>query len=994
MVACKATTDATCMDCSKCSIGMYILDCQVDHDGECVECSNRYVDGNPCSANSVMISMYTGPGDLDANNCPWVCADSFYKSNAVCLLCSTAQCNVGFYRTSCSASADGICIPCTSLPDNAHFVAAGFPYSADNCGWICSKGFYLDASGRCSVCTPISCDVGETLVQCNITANYNCQSCSSKPDHSVYTAYGSCRSTCADGYFDSNHSCDSCVYNLVCPENERFVNCTSEHNSFCTGCRQGEEYLELKTLTCKNCSEIVCQENGTFVEPCSPAQDATCVSCTQAPSNSYYISSGNIGISDCAWHCNAGYQLNFRTNLCQPCHSGAYSERGDSSCTLCTEGTFSLLPASAWFSGCVDCPVGTYATIKGASSPTVCLDCPVGFYQEMAGQTSCNACPIDYYGNGTGSTSVSECIPCPIDTSTRRAQGQTFETACICNSPGFYRIDNKTIQCQQCPNGLICNGYGNVQSAVNGSQWIVIHVGSNDFYRLSYCPVGYYYSLFGVNISNQVASAILPTQECLPCPAGRECLDPPCTQCSLCKPGHYKPCDGPELCTECLPNTFVYGNGSLVCDACDQGQTTIGQSGCTDRTQCFCDSNHYNFGQGCKTCPEGMTCFGNATAFGVPLTFGQAIWSTVNDSQSNSLLFDLSFCPNGYFIQGTVLTPEQLECVSCPAGFECTRPPCFRSCKKCKQGFWKASTLLSSYYIPGYTYDNVSSSYVKSWIQEPCSACPVNTYRNLEGGTELGSCTACPARSITTNSTGNSDLSDCKCETFYYQLQLANSNLGANSLSCADCPQGCVCSSDRSCALAYLGPASMAVGNIQSGLKCNNPADVIVGTWERNRFGEYRVVECPSGYTITTSNVSATLDTCVICPVGTYLLEPVISSSVICIPCPIGAYCPGGNMIAALPGYWLSPILNSRRDISAQSNEAQIYQCSVGVCANNNSCNNDRTGPVRPSDLAYLFLFSDLLLSSVQMIKTRICSSVSSMMHQLIFKFRVTFSYW
>ena len=950
LVACQGAADAQCLDCSKCSIGMYLQNCQAGHDGVCTACSNRYVEGDQCSVNSVVVSTYTGPGDLDANNCPWVCASLYYRSNLICLPCSTTQCNIGYYRTNCSASADGLCTLCTNLPDSALFVTAGSPFSVDNCGWACNTGFYEDGSGRCSVCTPISCNIGEILVQCNATTNYKCQSCVNKPAHSVYFSYGSCNTQCADGYFNLNNSCVRCDYTSICPLGQRFVNCTLEHDSFCTGCIQGQQYLDLTSVTCKTCSERVCLENGTYLEPCSPAQDTVCVPCTQAPLNSYYISPGDVGISNCLWHCSPGYQRNSTRSQCLPCAPGSYSQRGDSSCTLCPAGTYLSILAAVSSTSCVDCPVGKYATIKGASLFAVCLDCSIGFYQEIGGQVSCNACPIDYYGNHTGSTSISECIPCPADTSTRRASGQAFETACICNSPGFYRIDNTTVQCQQCPTGLICNGYAKVQRLLNGSEWIVIHVDLNDLYRLTFCPSGYYYSLFGASILSQAVTTILPLQACTPCPAGHECFDPPCTQCSLCKPGHYKSCDGPELCTQCLPNTFEPGNGSLACTACDEGQTTNGVRGCTESKQCVCDSNHYNFGQGCRTCPEGMTCFGNEIAYGVPLTYGEAIWSIVNDTHFVSQLYDLSFCPEGYFIQGTISTPGQLQCLPCPPGFECTRPPCSGSCFKCKKGFWKGSTLLSSYYLPGYTYDNVSSSYVKSWIKDPCSSCPVNTYRNLEGATELGSCTACPARSTTSNATGNTELSDCKCEAFYYQLQLINSSSGGVAFTCADCPQGCVCSSDRSCALAFLGASTMYIGNIQSNLQCTNPRDVIVGTWKRDQTGEYRVIECPAGYTLTTSNVSATLDACIICPAGSYLLEPVTSPSVKCNPCPIGADCTGGNVLTALPGYWQSPMSNSRRGVNTQSSEAQIFQCTVGVCDNNNSCSNDRTGPVRLSD--------------------------------------------
>jgi len=223
---------------------------------------------------------------------------------------------------------------------------------------------------------------------------------------------------------------------------------------------------------------------------------------------------------------------------------------------------------------------------------------------------------------------------------------------------------------------------------------------------------------------------------------------------------------------------------------------------------------------------------------------------------------------------------------------------------------------------------------------EPCYPCPANTYRNLEGGTELGSCTACPAKSTTRNSTGNTDVSYCKCDIFYY-LQSVSTTLGTTPI-CADCPVGCVCNSDRSCALGNLPTDRIQVGDIESSLKCSNPADVIVGTWKRLPSGEFSLIQCPAGYTLQASNHTVTLDTCVICPAGSYLLGTVDSQSITCKPCPIGADCPGGSVVNSLPGFWQPP--TTRRNVDAS---VQIYQCPVGVCGSNNTCLNNRIGLVR-----------------------------------------------
>ena len=116
-----------------------------------------------------------------------------------------------------------------------------------------------------------------------------------------------------------------------------------------------------------------------------------------------------------------------------------------------------------------------------------------------------------------------------------------------------------------------------------------------------------------------------------------------------------------------------------------------------------------------------------------------------------------------------------------------------------------------------------------------------------------------------------------------------------------------------------------------------------MGTWQRIDTGEYTLISCPPGYTLQRSNLSLSLSTCVVCPAGKYLLEEVTSTSVTCKPCPIGAECSGGNVVQALSGYWQMP--SNRRNGISLSN-AVLYQCPIGACGANNSCNNNRIGPV------------------------------------------------
>jgi hypothetical protein len=424
------------------------------------------------------------------------------------------------------------------------------------------------------------------------------------------------------------------------------------------------------------------------------------------------------------------------------------------------------------------------------------------------------------------------------------------------------------------------------------------------------------------------------------CDAGQECVSPPCTNCSFCLPGHYKSCPGPTNCDQCNANTYASSYGTVSCDLCGQGTTTNGLKGSDRSSQCVCDSKNYDFGlvpsQGCQVCPAGAECFGNRSIAPLPLLVGASEWAIATDTDGKKK-YNLTFCPFGYYLAGTISAPGQLQCIACSAGFECTAPPCYGSCSKCRPGFYKAANITYPNNVPRSSFDPLLQLYTRVWVEEPCLSCPVNTYRRLEGGTEIGACTTCPAKSTTRGLVNRTMPTDCQCDIFYYQQAIST----ATDLICADCPEGAVCTSDRSCALGQFGADSFSVGDVRKNLICKAPQDRVYGTWQRNLSGEYRLISCPPGFTLQRSDVSLTSDKCVECPVDTYSLVEATSTAVQCKPCPIGAICPGGSVVLAAPGYWQKPI--SRRDAIGS---ATIFQCPLGVCGQNNTCNNNRTGLV------------------------------------------------
>ena len=187
------------------------------------------------------------------------------------------------------------------------------------------------------------------------------------------------------------------------------------------------------------------------------------------------------------------------------------------------------MPSATSPNTCQGCSAGKFSTLLGASSPSVCQLCLAGTYQDDSGQSACKECPINTFGDFAGSKSISNCFLCrPTDTSTRGLTGRQFETACICN-PNYYRINGSTVQCQECPPGLGCDGTGRVEPIVNHSRWEIISRGSNDYYRLVFCPQGYYYAdLLLDHADRPDVASHMAVQQCSVCGRGAECTSPPC----------------------------------------------------------------------------------------------------------------------------------------------------------------------------------------------------------------------------------------------------------------------------------------------------------------------------------------------------------------------------------------------------------------------------------------------------------------------------------
>ena len=385
-VVCSPSSDAQCANCSKCSVGFFLSGCGGSTDGICQACTNKY-EIQVCGAqqSNASVSYYVGAGDIGVDNCPWVCAESYYRSADTCKSCTVSSCAIGAYRTNCTSNADGTCASCSNLPENAQFTSAGSPFNADNCLWACNTNFFSSNTsvGVCIPCKmPGQCKAGRYLAPCTQTTDYSCQLCTAKRDHSGYVQGTACQFECNSGFFQNGSNCVPCSIDKKCGPKQRLVNCSSNYDTSCTSCLEGVEFLVLDSgqQQCKNCSKLSCKTFGTYLESCSPLADATCAACTLAQLNSFYTSLGSPDMNNCSWACNAGYTKSLSENVleCQACPPGTFSQQGNVTCSECPAGTFSPVVAGTSSLVCIPCSAGTFSAQTGATSLTSCKDCNLG----------------------------------------------------------------------------------------------------------------------------------------------------------------------------------------------------------------------------------------------------------------------------------------------------------------------------------------------------------------------------------------------------------------------------------------------------------------------------------------------------------------------------------------------------------------------------------------------------------------------------------------
>jgi len=431
-----------------------------------------------------------------------------------------------------------------------------------------------------------------------------------------------------------------------------------------------------------------------------------------------------------------------------------------------------------------------------------------------------------------------------------------------------YVINPDQHPCRACPPGAECDGTKNLKGNPTGSVWTIVEDLTDEktgIFRLDSCPTGHRV----VQTDGGVFSAAV--QECAQCDAGTHCTTATCITCSDCPAGTYKDQTGVFACRECPVNTYRPGTKGILesdCTPCE-ASTTDG-TGKTSIQDCACQPRTYRQTTGttfaCRECPDAAICSDDDICLIEKLKEGIMNCTGVIGKWSTDVAnaAQLDYCPTGYFRDASDV--NNLQCVPCPAGSECTTEQC-TTCSLCNPGWYKPNAGTGA-----------------------CEPCPINTYRIEPGASQLANCKACWLESTTNETTGATGPQFCLCKPAFWfkpDIDYAASGLG----SCVACQQKAICPGTGVCMFQSWNYSS------SSNVNCGG----VVGTWQVASTREYALVSCPGGYAPGVAGCTACTtcandengDAVEWCRLAQYILSGVMGESQGCMTCPLGAECNG-----------------------------------------------------------------------------------------------------
>ena len=870
---------AICSACSTsvCPNGQYRTPCTANADSQCKPCVNL-------PSNGVFIS----PGNLgDAGSCQTSCLAGYFKVGASCVACDTTSCSVGYYRSACTAAANGQCVRCTKAPANAQYTSAGKPYGADACDWTCLSGYFL-SGGVCAACSTSACPVGQYRTICGANTDSTCAACTNLPTNGIYTSAGqqgdsrSCKVGCSTGYFMQGSICVPCDTSS-CPTGQYRSACTATANGQCVPCTKGPVHSSYKSggkpynydacdwsclagyfadgSTCSQCSSSTCPV-GKYRTPCTATVDSVCQACTNLPTNGVFASAGNVGDpASCQTTCVSGY---FKVGAtCVACDT-----------TSCSVGEYrSACSASAngQCRPCTKAPANAQYTSPGKPYGSDACDwkCNNNFYQYGSSCARCTTgtCSNGQYRTTCGPDKDSVCSPCtnlPANGVFTSAGNQGDPTSCqtSCIS-GFFKVGTTCVACDtsSCQIGQYRSA---CTAAANGQCVACTKAPSNAKYTSAGKP-------YGSNACDWTCNTgyYLSGESCLPCstsacPVGQyrtQCTSTANSQCLEC---NNRPANGifttpgqlgdPASCqTSCASGFYKEG---AVCKACDTSSCAVGQyrSACTASANGQCVS--------CTKVPE----YASYTSAGKPYNVDACDWA----------------CQTGHYRSGSVCSP--CTSVTCQVGQYSTvcTPTANSACQTCTNlpshsvftsaGKEGNPNSCESACAPGYWKDGSSCAACDT------SSCPVGNYRSPCTASANGKCVACskaPEHAVYTSGGKpyNSDDCDWSCASGYYLS-------GSTCLPCSNptCPIGqysTICT-----------PTANSVCQACTDLPSHG---TFTSSGEKGSAGSCQTA-CVAGYWKQASSCIACTTTS--CSVGNYRSACTASADGQCVPCtnkPAGA---------------------------------------------------------------------------------------------------------
>ena len=218
-------------------------------------------------------------------SCPWTCAQWHRRVGEACLYCKddASTCAIGTRRVACTVDGYNAASLCQTCTGKPNDSV----YVANpECDWACNTGFWKDTDGGvCQPCTGDPCGVGQTRGPCTEGGDAECVACD---------AIASMTQGQEHARYTTENSCD-------------FL------------CNAGYYRYE---QNCLQCTPLDCQARALFhLEiPCSDFADGRCEPCPAPPQHAHVTGSGPPGDTQCPWDCAPSYVA------CRPCLPGMTGE--------------------------------------------------------------------------------------------------------------------------------------------------------------------------------------------------------------------------------------------------------------------------------------------------------------------------------------------------------------------------------------------------------------------------------------------------------------------------------------------------------------------------------------------------------------------------------------------------------------------------------------------------------------------------------------------